>query len=107
MLPNAIFIDIDKTLTTFKNSKKVSDVNILALQKLQKLGVYVILSTGRDLTSALIIHSQIKYNEFSKYIIHSNGSTLTNVFENYDYFDEVIEDNEFKKLLDYLKMKKY
>lgn len=107
MKPTAIFIDIDSTLCTHKNNMIVSEENIRALKNAQKQGIYVVLATGRDNTTATPIHKQIYHNEFGKWMIHSNGSVLEDMKESKKVFEKTLDEEISKNIINFAKVNNY
>lgn len=63
--------DLDGTL--LNNKSKVSNENILAINKLLKMGVHFVPATGRSFSE---IPTELSSNPGIRYIIHSNGAVV-------------------------------
>lgn len=93
-----VFTDLDSTLT--KEKGKVDIINKRIFEKLDSIGIPVVLNTGRSLSYTIPICKQ--YNA-SKYLIASNGAEVYNYLtkkviyrsviskENLKFLDQLIE----------------
>ncbi len=99
----AIFVDLDNTLTTRKKKYDVSVDNINALKSFQRKERYVIISTGRHKKDFINIWENIYLNKYCDYVIYSNGAVIENMKSGEIIFSNLIPQNDYLKLIEYAK----
>ena len=72
-----IAVDLDGTL--LNSQSKISEKNLLAIEKLKSRGIYFVPCTGRTLSEIPFV---LRDNQNIPYIIHSNGSVVLNTKTN-------------------------
>ncbi len=90
------FIDLDGTL--LKEDKSISDYNRQVIASFTRLGHKVVLCSGRY--SAFIL-DKTKQIEASDYIISDNGSLVYNYKTKEIIYENPIDENDLKKLVNY------
>ncbi|PRD48328.1 Cof-type HAD-IIB family hydrolase [Sphingobacterium haloxyli] len=90
----AVFFDIDGTLLSFK-THQVPTSTRKAIEQLQKLGIKVILSTGRSINSI----DHVKFLDFDGFITFNGGYCVTKQGDL--LFKRAIEANDIESMLAY------
>ncbi|CRX37246.1 / ywpJ_2 / putative phosphatase YwpJ /:119835 Forward [Candidatus Hepatoplasma crinochetorum] len=99
----AVFIDLDKTLTTRKKKYDVSLDNRLQIKNLQKRKVWTIITTGRTKQDIIRVWNQIHLNNYCDYVIYSNGAMIENFRKNEIIHQKKINFNQILEFLEYIK----
>ena len=90
-----IAIDMDGTLLNSQN--KISQRNIKTLQEAAKKGIYIVLSTGRILKSALYYSKSL---ESINFIIACNGAIISPRYGQDIIYEKAIEMGSIKKIIE-------
>ena len=107
MKPQAVFIDVDNTLTTSRKKHLISFSDIAAIKNLQKQGVYVVLASGRSIEELREIWKQVYFNKYCDYGICANGATLINFKTNEILSNHTVDLVNTKKLFTKISEKNY
>lgn len=99
----AVFIDLDKTLTTRKKKYDVSLDNRLQIKNLQKRKVWTIITTGRAKQDIVRVWNQIHLNNYCDYVIYSNGAMIENFGKNEIIHQKKLNFNQILEFLKYIK----
>ncbi len=100
------FFDIDGTLTKWTKKYNLSIENKLAIKKLQKNNVFVVLTTGRSRSDVFKIWNKIYLNQYADYVIYSNGAVIEN-FKKQEIIDKnFLSKNNLNEILSFIKNKK-
>ena len=84
-----VFIDLDGTLTN--HDGKITDRAFKIIEKLKKIGIYIVFTTGRSIPYTINI---AKHYNPSGYMITSNGAEIYNyVNDNLIYASSIKEEN--------------
>lgn len=106
--PKIYFIDIDRTLVKGHGDSAIHFDDIHAIKTAAKKGVYIILSTGRDIKDIVPIWNQIKIDtEFTSYVIANNGSDIWDLDKNKNLLEVVISKEDFLGIHKYVKKNGY
>lgn len=101
-----VFLDIDNTLTP-ENRSSVSIANKLAVKNAQKKKIYIVLSSGRSRSDVKRVWNQIHLNEYSRYVIYSNGAIIEDLSKEKKIFENPISDEDHKKLVNFALKRDY
>lgn len=71
-----IVFDLDGTLTN--SNKEISSITKSSIMKLQKLGIKVVLASGRPTCGIVNIANELKLDKYSGYILSYNGGQIIN-----------------------------
>ncbi len=106
--PKAYFIDIDGTLVAGHKDRKLNLDDLYAMKNASKNGTYIILSTGRSIDDLKKIWKQISDGtEFTAYGIVNNGSGIYDLNNNELLFEDYIEEDTYRKIINYAKENDY
>ena len=83
-----IALDIDGTLT---NSQKVIPPSTKeALLEIQRLGVKIVLATGRPTAGCMKLAEELQLSEYGSYILSFNGARITNCQTNGIVYEKIL-----------------
>ncbi|BDV03384.1 MAG: haloacid dehalogenase [Candidatus Hepatoplasma scabrum] len=99
----AVFIDLDRTLTTRKNKFDVSLDNRLQIKNLQKRKVWTIITTGRAREDIVRVWNQIHLNKYCDFVIYANGAIIENFHKKEIIHQKKINFNQALNFLKYIK----
>lgn len=71
-----IVFDLDGTLTN--SNKKISSLTKSTIMQLQKLGIKIVLASGRPTCGIVDIANELKLDKYSGYILSYNGGQIIN-----------------------------
>lgn len=97
-----IFVDLDGTLTTTKDKHNLFIEDKLALKRAQKAGIYVVITTGRSRQDVKKIWNQLYLDFHADIVSYSNGSVIENLKTGEIIVNELIEKDDFSKLIEYI-----
>ena len=86
----AIVLDLDGTLTNSK--KEITPHTKEVLMKAQKMGVKVILASGRPTYGIAPLADQLELDRFGGYILAINGGRITNWSTKEVVFDQILDE---------------
>jgi len=94
----AIVLDLDGTLMNSNNqiTKKTQELLI----KIQKLGIKVIIATGRPTQGILRVIELLKLKQFGGYVLSYNGGRIIDMNDNSLIFDSYLEKDMILDLFD-------
>lgn len=96
-----LVVDMDDTLLT--DDHKISEENKEMLLKAQKMGVYVVLASGRP-TSAMIDYAkELQCDINNSYMISFNGSVITDLKADEVLFEHALTKDQIHSLYDFSK----
>lgn len=93
-----LVLDIDGTLTN--SEKQITDNTLSYINKIQELGVYIVLATGRPTPGVQPIAHELLMDQFGGYILSFNGGKIINCKTNETIYEKVIEAKDVKRLYD-------
>ena len=96
-----IVMDVDGTLNTNKRtiSKKTKD----ALMKCQERGIILVLASGRPTNGLIEVAHELEMDKYNGLLVSYNGSKVTNYATKEVLFNETLEIEEAKKVLNHIK----
>ncbi len=99
----AIFVDLDNTLTTRRKKYDVSVDNSNALKNFQRREKYVVISTGRHKKDFMNIWENIYLNKYCDYAIYSNGAIIENIKTGEIIYSNLISESDYNELIEYVR----
>lgn len=94
-----LVLDMDDTLLT--DDHKISNLNKELILKIQKLGIHVVLASGRP-TSAMITYAkELELDLNNSYMISFNGAIISNVKTGGIFFKQTLSQQQVHDLYDF------
>ena len=94
-----LVLDMDDTLLT--DDHTISKRNKEALLKAQKIGVYVVLASGRPTPAMLSYAEELNLAAYKSYILAYNGAVILSMEDNTILFEQSLTKEEIHQLYDF------
>lgn len=98
-----LIVDIDGTLTSWKNNNEITSKDLSSIKEIQKKGIKVVLATGRILDGAKPVYSKIYQNKNLQYIIHTAGAGCYDMINKKSVFNYVVSNDELNNFINLAK----
>ena len=86
-----IVLDMDDTLLT--DDHTISDENKEMIFKAQKMGVYVVLASGRPTSAMTAYAKELKMDYYNSFMLSYNGAVITDLKEDKILFEDSSENS--------------
>lgn len=96
-----LVLDLDGTLTT--SEKKITPQTKEALIKLQKMGKYVVLASGRPTYGIIPLVKELELDTHGNYILAFNGGSIINCSTNQIVYNKVVPKEYISEIYDFVK----
>jgi len=96
-----LVLDLDDTLLC--DNHRISDRNKDMLMKAQKLGVYVVLASGRPTPAMTQYAEELELKKYGSYIISYNGAVITDMHKEATIFEQNLSKEQIHSLYDFSK----
>ena len=94
-----LVLDMDDTLLT--DNHEISEENKEMLFKAQKIGVYVVLASGRPTLAMIEFAKELQCDVNNSYMISFNGAVVTDLKENQVIFEQFLSKDQIHALYDF------
>lgn len=93
-----VAIDLDDTLLT--KNKEITNENIEAINKLNSLGLHVVIASGRPYFRVRPILDKLNLSNKNNYVISYNGSNISNGDNSIKYKELVLSNDDLNRIID-------
>ena len=99
-----LVLDMDDTL--LNDDHRISDKNKEALLKAQKLGIQVVLASGRPTPAMMLFAEELELGKYGSHILSYNGAVITDIKNNKTIFEQSLNKADIYDLYDFSRKNK-